>query len=74
VISVFKSLCREAVEREKHYIIYICREALSYMPGVAKLWLASRMRLFELSEKYVTSLFFISFAKFRNVAKWYCGS
>jgi len=43
------------------------------MPRVAKLRLASRMRLFELSENLYL-FFFISIAKCRNVIKWNCGS
>jgi len=45
-----------------------------------RLWIASPMRLFEplhaalWAFRKIIYLFFISIAKCRNIAKWYCGS
>jgi len=45
-----------------------------YRPEVAKLRLASRMRLFEFSEKFnMCFLFIISVAECINIVKWYSG-
>ena len=70
--SLFESACNCAtIKPTTHEALKGLKWPVIYIPGVVKQRLASRMRLFELSEKsYIYILFCFFIAKFRNIVKW----